>query len=647
MATTRLGLPTITGNMTADVVRDLNALAEAVDENVEERIHRGATAPTDTTQLWIDTTATPYVFKAHNGTSWVEIGKTPPVTSVNGETGAVSLTAADVGAADSESTSTELQRQATEDTKLRTLNANLQKEVAHLKLKQDAAERIENGTTFADDFLGNSFGLTFDDVASTGVLVKDGALTLNNLTESTVTRTDATVVASAYDTSGNGGRKLARLSNGTLVIAMKDGTSGAYLYKSTDNGNTWSQIAYLFYNIADISISTNGVYIFVAFTQNSANVRSYTFDEQGTAIQSSFPVDSGQTAVGNISLTINEAGTELHAAWASKNSTYSNSMNLRYAKGTINQSDGSVTWSGVTQVSSNNTTGQDRKNPSIILNSNGYPVIVHDYNVGTTTNRIQTYTYNGSSWALYVVGAIDGYTQSSPSAIFVPQSVNGLANGRIWVAWHGKDSSYNNERIRVSYSDDGGVTWSAMQLATPNQQTYQEPTLTADKNNNIFILTRSYISPNYTITLLKLNGSNWTESNIVSAGAGTDDPSSLFDVSFSTEFSSPLFIYKHPSKVGFYGTWTEQVETPTLTGTAIYDLPSTDYVGAFVEKLGDVNVDAYINDVLMDESLEGDEYMFTKSLDIAAPVTLRLELNRTSTVNGDGDKVTRLLGGIS
>lgn len=31
MATTKLGLPTITGNMTADVVRDLNGLAEAVD----------------------------------------------------------------------------------------------------------------------------------------------------------------------------------------------------------------------------------------------------------------------------------------------------------------------------------------------------------------------------------------------------------------------------------------------------------------------------------------------------------------------------------------------------------------------------------------------------------------------------------------
>jgi hypothetical protein len=34
MATTKLGLPTITGNMGADVVRDLNALANAVDGKV-------------------------------------------------------------------------------------------------------------------------------------------------------------------------------------------------------------------------------------------------------------------------------------------------------------------------------------------------------------------------------------------------------------------------------------------------------------------------------------------------------------------------------------------------------------------------------------------------------------------------------------
>lgn len=38
MATTNYNLPTITGNMTADVVRDMNALAEATDGAIKEAV---------------------------------------------------------------------------------------------------------------------------------------------------------------------------------------------------------------------------------------------------------------------------------------------------------------------------------------------------------------------------------------------------------------------------------------------------------------------------------------------------------------------------------------------------------------------------------------------------------------------------------
>ena len=38
MATTNYNLPTITGNMTADVVRDMNALAVATDEAIKEAV---------------------------------------------------------------------------------------------------------------------------------------------------------------------------------------------------------------------------------------------------------------------------------------------------------------------------------------------------------------------------------------------------------------------------------------------------------------------------------------------------------------------------------------------------------------------------------------------------------------------------------
>lgn len=70
--TDRLKLPKIDGNMTADVVRDLNALAEAIDEKVASQ----------------------------EDLEDVEV----PVTSVNGKEGDVNLTAEDVGAYSKEET---------------------------------------------------------------------------------------------------------------------------------------------------------------------------------------------------------------------------------------------------------------------------------------------------------------------------------------------------------------------------------------------------------------------------------------------------------------------------------------------------------------------------------------------------------------
>lgn len=41
-------------------------------EQNEPQVHRGTTAPSDTSKLWIDTSVTPHVWKRHNGTSWVK-----------------------------------------------------------------------------------------------------------------------------------------------------------------------------------------------------------------------------------------------------------------------------------------------------------------------------------------------------------------------------------------------------------------------------------------------------------------------------------------------------------------------------------------------------------------------------------------------
>jgi hypothetical protein len=373
---------------------------------------------------------------------------------------------------------------------------------------------------------------------------------------------DATVVNSAYDTSGNGGRKLVRLSNGWLVALVKNHSvnpSEMYLYKSIDNGQTWARLCY--FKMAgngsslDATITNKGntVYI-VAVDQVAQHVAFYKIDattQTDVDISSTKTIiDTSQTAFNGVSLAINEDGTELHAAWASKNSTYPNSFNIRYAKGTIN-ADGSVTWGAVEQWTKHNTSGSDWGSPTIVV-VNGDPIVIAPFAAGTTTMSLIALSplfgagvgsYNVGNKTIY--GLVGNYPQSSPSAIFVPQSVNGLPNGLIGNAWHGTDSASGGVNyIRFSKSTDLGANWSAMQKLVPGTN----PTLTANRNGKLFI---TYEDNGVTKRIESTdNGDTWSAP--ITVGNGTN-PSSLFDLTI--DISVPLTIRKGTSSVLFNGAW--------------------------------------------------------------------------------------------
>lgn len=527
------------------------------------------------------------------------------------------------------------------------LSISLIRSEAYRTLKENAESRIDGGTVFAHDMNGNLIGMTLDEANSQNIVIRDGKMLMLAKSEVTKTVTDATVVAGAYDTSGNGGRKLVRLANGSFVVATKT-TTAYYLYKSIDNGLNWT----LLYSntgltsFQDVAIASKDIYVYVIYGANNNAVNYHVINSLDGTRPFVGGVDSSQTALGNVSLAINSEGTELHAAWRSKSPTLPNSFNIRYAKGVINQVDGSVTWGTVEQRTTYNTTGQYAENPSIIINSKGHPVVLHIYHGG-----IQSTYYNGSSWAtvgIYTPGTT--YAQSSPSAIFVPKSVNGIANGRIWVAWHGTDATdTTTKHIRVSYSDDGGVTWSAMQKLTSGGVKQQEsPSITVSKDNKIHIVWEGYPETNnwYNIRTTSYDGGLWKPiTNLTNTTSSASRfPSTLIDMSIT--FDTTLLIYKDErGKVGFFGTWKEPVETPTLTAKAVYNIPSTDFLGAFIKKIGMTTVKAYVNDVLVDAELVDNEYGFTKQLDTKAPVKLRLDLSRVATTGGENDAVTRILGG--
>lgn len=366
--------------------------------------------------------------------------------------------------------------------------------------------------------------------------------------------TDATVVAQAYDTSGNGGRKLVQLKDGSFVSAVKNSTS-QFIYITMDNWNTKNTIfSYTAYpNFQDIAICTDGNNIFSLYAVNGTTVSFGSYKVDGTLING-YTVDSSQTALGNVSLVINEAKTELHATWASKNSTYPNSFNIRYAKGTIN-GDGTVSWSAVEQWTKINVLSQYYQNPAIVV-INNYPYVFvesYDTSVGTSAFKMSLLTNKPgfpNEYPNSLKGSISvsmsGYAQSSPSAIYVPQSINGLANGLIANAWHGTDSTSGGVNyIRFSKSTDGGVNWSMMQKLVPGTNA----SLTANKSGKLFI---TYEDADVTKRIESTdNGDTW--SSAITVGTGTN-PSSLFDLTMN--MTAPLTIRKGTSSVLFSGAWT-------------------------------------------------------------------------------------------
>lgn len=390
---------------------------------------------------------------------------------------------------------------------------------------------------------------------------------------------DSTVVSGAYDTSGNGGRKLIMLDDGTLFSIAKNNIATYYfIYKSTNNGSTWTQFARI--NLVTgggygSSLATDGNRLYALIHQNVGLLYFYTFDKDYNLPNVDYvaitpTLIDNQTVIGEASMVMNETKTELHTTWSSKNATYPNSFNIRYAKGTIN-ADGSVTWGSVEQVSYINSGSSNyAQQPTIILDKNNIPHIICSVNLGA--NIIADFSKSlpdkklttNANWNNIAIFNGSSYLQAYPSSIFVPKEVNGLPNGRIWVAWYGTDATDTTQHnIRVSYSDDSGVTWSTMQkLTTGNTYSNWRASITASNNNNIYIVFDG-IDPSITANRTNIrkivhNGTNWGTISTISNVTSNDalNVSTLFNLDI--DITEPLFIYQNnqTSKVGFYGTWT-------------------------------------------------------------------------------------------
>lgn len=367
----------------------------------------------------------------------------------------------------------------------------------------------------------------------------------------TIDRTSTTqVVNAAHATTGNGGRKIVRLDNGWLITAVR-ATSNTQVFKSEDNGLTWSLLYTTPGNIGDrgIALATrnNAIYLLCGTYGgiNSAkfDLLCFVITTAGAATWVSIEPSGVQTDGYDVSLTVGGNG-HIHASWVSKNATYPNSFNLRYSKST----DNGVTWEAPTQITTYNTTGVDCTNTCVVCTTTNLPRILFKRYASASDQGILVAIYNGSSWtATTQVYAGGSYSLGQPSA-----TVD--ASGVIHVVWHGTDATDNSYfNIRYSKSTDNGATWSAMEKVTSgNTTSRQHASIACDANGIPYVA--YYYSTN--LVLVSKSGS-WSAESILSSSSAVHP--SLCDNYRS--FEKPLMVWKNGSTdVKFYGKWTNVIE---------------------------------------------------------------------------------------
>jgi hypothetical protein len=411
-------------------------------------------------------------------------------------------------------------------------------------------------------------------------------------------------VTSGYTINGNPGRKLVMLDDKSLVTVVYSGGT-FYTYRSTDNGATWKSFTgnSVIGSIFDISIDTDGKNVF-AFLTNGTSLNLKVYNSSGTMIDS-LTNDYGGMTFGNYSavemssMIINKKTKEIHAVWsATSQSDYS--YNLFYVKGAIG-ADGKVILGIPEKITSMSNSSYRNAfiKPSITLyndvpiitatsqmsftssgfnyeggNTNTIVVLKKDKSLSSTSGN--AWLLN-SNWSATTINKEAGYTQGQSQVIYVPQSVNQYPNGRIYVAWHGNDSSNTtNTVIKMSYSDDGGYSWSnAFTVSSNNTKPNSNVSITANAKDEVwFYWNYEYSTSDIDLRARRFNANTWdAQTSIAISGNKEANPQLLFDIDYKVNFTKPLFVSQLDSTIVFGGTWKDvTIEVMNLVNDNVSDV---------------------------------------------------------------------------
>lgn len=448
-----------------------------------------------------------------------------------------------------------------------------------------------------------------------------------------------TVIGSGYVTYRNARPQL--LSNGWIVAAVYSSSTTALLFrvKKTSAG-AWENLAFLTKpNVLSWSLQVKGTRVFSTLRTSSSNATSFlNFDattvSSSTTLSASV-IDNTSTsgAFSGEDLIINSDGTELHHIFSAKTATYSAGFMPRYMKGVI-AVDGTVSWGAVEQVVTIDLS-YNLINPALYLNSNNIPCFVvesdglrrisgTDFSQNTYFKaifnffRIAQTVYGGNygstprinaQWSYEQVheeSSTSGYLQVAPRPVFVPQSINGLAKGRIFVSWHGKDTTDTAKfNVSTSFSDTDGVTWSArVKQTSGNTYDQMNASLTADSQGKV-LLTWDSQNATTTQTALKVFNGTWGATTTLT-GDGYTNVSTLFDNTFKLGMTTPPLIRQSTSGVYFSGAYNQipsispasgalgdKTASSVLSYTVAPESGST--ITSIVEKVNGTTVNTYSN----------------------------------------------------
>jgi hypothetical protein len=493
----------------------------------------------------------------------------------------------------------------------------------------------------------------------------------------TTITTPVNVINSAYSTVGNGGRKIVRLSNGWLVgCAYNSSNATLYLYVSKDSGATWSQLCYISSSGTSMNswaICSFGTRVTVLVAYSATYVQSTTFDattvsnaQVTTGISN---VDTAQTSIGSGCSIEADGNGVLHAAWCSKNSYYANSFNIRYSKST----DGGATWATPTQITTQNSSGRWSQNPCLVIKNNVPMILVETYD---GSYYIANYMCSSGSWSgmSYNFGS-SAYAQYFPSAVVSP-------DGYIHVTWEGQDAT-DTTRVNIHHAKSiDGMTWTKQdgtagndKLTSGNTYTEARGSITADQNNNIYIMfygLDANVSTTYAqIRRIVATGTTWGSVTTLTNTTSGDslNPSACSNY---TNFTDPICIYLDNQAVAvkFRGTFVTGTVTSTIVNTpfikSVYRMNITPYnsvsqIAAFVTKtdltgynvtgaasiVGPVQAESYMDLTATSTDLgsTAEVALIGTSPTPNTKVTLKVMAQKANP--NDSVSITKIIGGIA